>query len=174
MPGGPEGVQPCLAPGERSEPGGSCDPSFGIGPVQGVEQHKAERPGCHWTPAGSGLEEGPLHPGVRFVHPRLSMVRPPSGAVMACGHPGVTTGGGGSHGDRTSCGGSDVTTDGGSHGRGRRSSYLVNSSTCGLTLLANQPLPPSGHRFAPVGAEACPPGRKGVPPRDVFSRRNPP
>ncbi len=49
-----------------------------------------------------------------------------------------------------------------------------SSSTCGLTLLANQPLPPSGHRFAPVGAEACPPGRKGVPPRDVFSRRNPP
>ena len=155
MPGGPERVQPCLAPGERSEPGGSCDPSFGIGPVQGVEQHKAERPGCHWTPAGPGLEEGPLHPGVRFAHPRLSMVRPPSGAVMACGHPGVTTGGGGSHGDRTSCGGSCVTTDGGSHGRGRRSSYLVNSS----------PIPMGPPRTGgPEGVQPClAPGERSEP-----------
>ena len=94
-------------------------PPIYIGPVQGVEQHKAERPGCHWTPAGPGLEEGPLHPGVRFVHPRLSMVRPPSGAVMACG----------------------------------------------LTLLANQPLPPSGHRFAPEGVEAYPQAGTPVLPR---------
>ena len=64
--GGPEGVQPCLAPGERSEPGGLCGLSIASAPFQGSNgtRRRTTVPVCYWTTLGPGTGSC-LYSGVR-------------------------------------------------------------------------------------------------------------
>ena len=79
---GPEGVQLCLAPGERSEPGVSCEPSWHRPRFRGrmARVGVSRVPGCYWTPPGP-VTGRCFYPGVHVVHPRISMVRPLRGRV---------------------------------------------------------------------------------------------